>query len=567
MARDGCVKRSEGREVSPLNNLVRLKTVVLQWIRSTASTISHETVIKDITHEIDISGTYAFALILANLIALAGLITNSAPVVIGAMLISPFMGPILSFGFAFVTGEKTIWRKSVVKIVGSVLITIAVAALASAASPLKEVTTEIISRTRPNLYDLVIAFLAGLAGSAALCTKRNYLTIVPGVAIATAVIPPLSVAGFGAGTGNFAIFAGGFFLFFTNFVAIILASCIVFIVYGFHPSMVSEMDVAQLRKRFAFLAFVLIVISIPLVYTLHASLTEVKLRNDISLQLQRQFNREKQSHLTSFEYRKKDGEVQVNAVVNAVEYLHEADIATAEKDLSGSVGKRVRLNVEQVKVQPGGLRADTAKAPAPAIAPRRPSREILQASRENAVAVIRQSAEKAEKIMFPSSIADFVVGFHDKTFTVSILMKIRRDTPVSDEERLWLKRLLSAELNLPVELSVETTPFVPMLVFERGKTALSDEMRTLLGNIRGVYQNDPTLRCMIEAFPERGLSLRKRRALSVQRIEAVEKVLMTECSVPRENIDKKISSRSLGMPALKVTVMTHQGGGEQAPPR
>jgi uncharacterized hydrophobic protein (TIGR00271 family) len=547
--------------------LVRLKDAALQWLRLTASTINHETIIKDITHEIDISGTYVFALILANLIALAGLITNSAPVVIGAMLISPFMGPILGFGFAFVTGEKTIWRKSVVKIAGSVVITIAVATLGSAVSPLKEVTTEIISRTRPNLYDLVIAFLAGLAGSAALCTKRNYLTIVPGVAIATAVIPPLSVAGFGAGTGNFAIFAGGFFLFFTNFVAIVLATCIVFFVYGFHPRMVTEMDVAQLRKRFAFFAFVLAVISIPLVYTLHASLAEVKLRNVISLQLQRGFNREKQSHLTSFDYRKKDGEVEVNAVVNAVEYLHEADIATAEKGLSDSVGNRVRLNVEQVKVQPGGLRAETVKAPAPAIAPRRPSREILQASRENAIAVIRQSAEKAEKIMFPSSIADFVVGFHDKTFTVSILMKIRRDTPISDEERLWLKRLLSAELNLPVELSIETTPFVPMLVFERGKTALSDEMRTLLGNLREVYRGDPMLQCMIEAFPERGLPPRKRRALAVQRIESVEKALMTECSVPRDNISKKISSRSRSMPTVKVTVMTPQQGGEQGSTR
>jgi uncharacterized hydrophobic protein (TIGR00271 family) len=543
--------------VSPLDILVRFKAAALRWLRLTASTINHETIIKDITHEIDISGTYVFDLILANLIALAGLITNSAPVIIGAMLISPFMGPILSFGFAFVTGEKTIWQKSVVKIAGSVVITIAVAMFASAVSPLKEVTTEIISRTRPNLYDLVIAFLAGLAGSAALCTKRNYLTIVPGVAIATAVIPPLSVSGFGAGIGNIAIFAGGFFLFFTNFVAIVLASCIVFFVYGFHPRMVTEMDVSQLRKRFAFLAFVLAVISIPLVYTLHASLTEVKLRNAISFQLQREFNREKQSHLTSFDYRKKSGEVEVNAVVNAVEYLREADIATAEKELSDSIGKRVRLNLEQVKVQPGGLRADTVKAPAPTIAPRRPSREILQTSRENVVAVIRQSMEKAEKIISPSSIADFVVGFHDKTFIISILMKIRRDTPISDEERLWLKRLFSAELNLPVELSIETLPFVPILVFDRGKTGLSDEMRTLLENIREAYQRDPTLQCVIEAFPERGLPLQQRRALSVQRIEAVEKVITTECAVPSSNIKKKISSRSRSLPEVKVTVITH----------
>ena len=218
-----------------------------RWLQKTAAQINHEAVIKDIAQEIDISAGYFLTLTLANLIALSGLITNSAPVIIGAMLISPLMGPILSFGFAFITGDKQIWRRSVKKITVSVALTLVVAALASAFSPLKEITQEIISRTRPNLYDLVIAFLAGSAGAAALCTKRNYLTIVPGVAIATAVIPPLSVAGFGIGIGSMNIFMGGFFLFFTNFVAIIIATGIVFYIYGFRPRMITEMDVSQLR--------------------------------------------------------------------------------------------------------------------------------------------------------------------------------------------------------------------------------------------------------------------------------------------------------------------------------
>ena len=544
--------------------LRRLEDAARKKLRKIASTINHEAVIKDIYQETEISPGYFLTLTLANLIALSGLITNSAPVIIGAMLISPLMGPILSIGFAFNTGARTIWRKSVKKIVVSVALTIGVAAAAAFLSPLKEITPEILSRTRPNLYDLIIAFLAGSAGAAALCTKKNYLTVVPGVAIATAVIPPLSVAGFGIGVVNANLFLGGFLLFFTNFVAIIIATAVVFFVYGFRPKMITETDLTRLRLRMAYLGTVLLLISIPLIYTLHTSILAVRLRSGLSEVLKQNFDREKNSRLTAFDYAKKpDGTVAVNAVINVVDYLSEDDITKAEQDIDRTVDPKARLSVEQVKVQPGGLRPLAIKSPVPVIAPIRPPQEVLKASRESAVAVIRQSTSKVEKIISPSSIADFVVGFHDKTFTVSILMKIRRDTPVSDEERLWLKRLLSTELDLPVELSVETTPFVPLLVFEPGKTALSDEMRSLLRDIKDAYQSDPALRCSIEAFPEQGFPLKKQRALSRARIDAVEKVIMTECSVPRENIETSVSTQSRRLPALKVTVITRARGGEQ----
>jgi uncharacterized hydrophobic protein (TIGR00271 family) len=156
-----------------------------------ASRFNHEGVIKDVFLGVEITTGYFFILSLANLIALTGLIVGSAPVIIGAMLISTLMGPILSTGFAFATGNKTIWRRALTKVSLSVALTLAVAALASNFSPLQDITNEIAARTRPNLYDLLIAIFAGLAGAIAICTTKNYLTIVPDVAIATAVIPPL----------------------------------------------------------------------------------------------------------------------------------------------------------------------------------------------------------------------------------------------------------------------------------------------------------------------------------------------------------------------------------------
>jgi uncharacterized hydrophobic protein (TIGR00271 family) len=539
--------------------LRRFDAAVKQRLRRTAEKINHEAVIKDVAQEVDISAGYFLTLTLANLIALSGLITNSAPVIIGAMLISPLMGPILSFGFAFITGDRQIWRRSVKKIAVSVVLTIAVAALASMVSPLREITQEILSRTRPNLYDLVIAFLAGSAGAAALCTKHNYLTIVPGVAIATAVIPPLSVAGFGAGTGNVNILLGGFFLFFTNFVAIIISTSLVFYLYGFRPRAVTGQDVSMLRKRIAFLAFVLVVISIPLVYTLHASVAEIQTRRIVARQLRGGFDREKKSRLSAFDYAKKEDAVDVNAVINTIDYLNEADVVGVEKSLSEALSRTVRLNVEQVKVQPGGLKQVVVQAPAPAIAPPRPPMEIMKASRDSAIAVVRQSSEKVEKVIAPSTIADFSVSFHDKTFTISIAMKIRRDTPVSGEERALLRRMIAAELNLPVELSVETVPFVPVLVFKRGETALSDDMNAALAVVQEAFRKDPSVRCRIEAYPETGLAPERQRALSRKRIAGVSEALKKSGHVPPERIESVVAARARREPIVRVLILPQSG--------
>lgn len=320
------------------------------------SKINPNAVTKDIFSEVEITAGYFFILTVANLIALCGLIMNSSPVIIGAMLVSPLMGPILSYGFAFVTGDNVIWNSSLKKISLSVVLSITVAAAATYLSPLKDVTGEILSRTRPNLYDLIIAFLAGTAGASALCTKKNFLTIVPGVAIATAVIPPLSVAGFGAGIANLKIFYGGFLLFFTNFVAIVLSTCAVFFFYGFKRRMAAEVELSQIKKRFAFLITVLIVISIPLIYTLHTSIAEVRQRTAIRDALQHALEKEKRSHLVTFTYTvDSDGNLKVNALVNTVSYLNDEEMKKAESYLGRTLGKMIVLNVEQVKVQTLGI--------------------------------------------------------------------------------------------------------------------------------------------------------------------------------------------------------------------
>jgi uncharacterized hydrophobic protein (TIGR00271 family) len=305
---------------------------IKKWLARKASKIDHSEVLKDIYLDSSISTSYFLTLTIANWIALSGLITNSAAVIIGAMLISPLMSPILNIGFAFITGDQFVWSKSLKKIAFGVALTLVTAAIATYLSPLKEVTNEILARTRPNLYDLIIALLAGTAGAAALCTKKNYLTIVPGVAIATAVIPPLSVAGFGLGTWNFRIFAGGFFLFFTNFVAIIISTCVVFFLYGFRPSVAGEETMSQIKKRVSVLAIILLLISLPLLYTLHESIVQVRLRGTIGSILKSNLDLEGQSRLSTFGYvHKKDGSLEIDSIVNTVAYMKEDEVAGGGK--------------------------------------------------------------------------------------------------------------------------------------------------------------------------------------------------------------------------------------------
>lgn len=523
----------------------------------TVAKINHASVIKDVFLECDISTGYFLTLIMANLIALSGLITNSAPVIIGAMLISPLMGPILSFGFAFITGTQRIWQMSLRKIAISIAVTLAVAALATFLSPLKELTQEIVSRTQPNLYDLIVAFLAGSVGAAAICTKKNYLTIVPGVAIATAVIPPLSVAGFGLGVGDFSIFMGGFLLFFTNFVAITLATTVVFFFYGFRSRMTAEIDgEGRLKRRFVYLGIILFVISIPLIYTLQVSIREIRLRGEVGKLLRQELDIPKRSRLTTFELAKTgEGELLVNAVLNSVRYLSEEEITKVESALHESLGQSVTLAVEQVKVQPGGLKTQVANPLTTVVVQPRPPSDLIRSAREGVLSAFRETSGRIEKIIAPSTISDFTVGFPVKSPGVVIALRINRDSPFSGEERLMLARMLTVELGQPVELTVETDPFVPPLLFGKGEVELSEAMKGYLKVLSAAYASDPALRLRLESIPESGVISSNQRSLARKRAEAVIGYLGLEGKIPAERIELVVPRKNGREPKVVITVL------------
>ncbi len=167
-------------------------------------------------------------------IATFGLVESSPAVIIGAMLISPLMGPIMATGLALAVGDLYLGIKAVINLLISVTVSIAFSGLLVWLLPFHSATSEIIARTNPNLLDLGIALLSGLAGSVVVCRgEGDGVTALPGVAIAVALMPPLCTMGFGLGSGlNMEIMGGAGLLFLTNLVAIVASAFLVFLLVG-----------------------------------------------------------------------------------------------------------------------------------------------------------------------------------------------------------------------------------------------------------------------------------------------------------------------------------------------
>ena len=181
--------------------------------------------IKQISNGVTFSGTNLWVLIFAIFIASLGLNVNSTAVVIGAMLISPLMGPIIGLGLSVGIDDFDLLKRSVRNYLLSTVISIITATIYFTLTPLSEAQSELLARTSPTLYDVLIAIFGGAAGILALSTKEKG-NVIPGVAIATALMPPLCTAGYGLAVGEISFFLGALYLFFINTVFIALSTFI-----------------------------------------------------------------------------------------------------------------------------------------------------------------------------------------------------------------------------------------------------------------------------------------------------------------------------------------------------
>ena len=224
-----------------------------------ADKASEEEVVDNIRKGVEFKGTNLWVLIFATFVASLGLNVNSTAVINGALLISPLMGPIMGMGLSVGINDFELLKRSLRNFGFMVLASIFTSTLYFFISPLSGAQSELLARTTPTTYDVLIAFFGGLAGIVAQSRKDRTSTVIPGVAIATALMPPLCTAGFGLATLQFKYFIGAFYLFFINTVFIAIATFIV--VRFLHYSKKEFVDKnREMRVRRSILLIVLVTI-------------------------------------------------------------------------------------------------------------------------------------------------------------------------------------------------------------------------------------------------------------------------------------------------------------------
>ena len=194
-------------------DLRNLLSNVRSYFSLAADKEDEQEVVEQVRAAVVFRGPNLWILIFAILIASLGLNVNSTAVIIGAMLVSPLMGPIIGMGLSVGIRDTDLLRRSVKNYAVATLISIVTATIYFLISPLGDAQSELLARTSPTLFDVLIAFCGGAAGVLALTTKSKG-QVIPGVAIATALMPPLCTAGYGLATAQWSYFLGAFYLFF-----------------------------------------------------------------------------------------------------------------------------------------------------------------------------------------------------------------------------------------------------------------------------------------------------------------------------------------------------------------
>ena len=264
-----------------------------------------------ILKDIPFRGHNAWILIFSIIVASVGLNVGSTAVVIGAMLISPLMGPIVGLGFSVAINDLDTLKRSLVNLGVMIVLSVMTATLYFWLSPLTEPTDELMSRTSPTILDVLVAIFGGLALIIAKTKKGTISTVIMGVAIATALMPPLCTAGYGLAVWDLKIFGGALYLFTINTIFISLSTFLVSKVLRF--PMVKYANSLR-RKRISQLATIIaIVVMLPSIYLFYVLWEESSFRKSAKIFVQEELEPYKESYLQKnsilFEYNREDNSI------------------------------------------------------------------------------------------------------------------------------------------------------------------------------------------------------------------------------------------------------------------
>jgi uncharacterized hydrophobic protein (TIGR00271 family) len=310
-----------------------------------------------IVEDAKVTPYYYIMVILSCTIATYGLLINSTAVIIGAMLIAPLMNPVIGGALAVSEGNNSFLKTSFKAEIIGVILAVVFSILLTLIIPEKVITDEILARTKPNLLDLIIALASGAAGAYAIC-YRPESAILPGVAISTALMPPLCVIGIGISYQEFSIVFGAVLLFLANIIAINFSSIMVFNIFGFNQFYSLGKEKKSLFKNHyfslnAFYSFILLgLISVPLVIFMYQSFQDNSLKNLVRSTIQEELNNIAQkTQIVSLDTSKTEEAYIVNTVLRSTNILTNDDLRQLENILEYKLTMPVRVNADVVLVQ------------------------------------------------------------------------------------------------------------------------------------------------------------------------------------------------------------------------
>ncbi len=524
-------------------------------------------------------------------IATVGLVLNSPAVIIGAMLISPLMGSILGNGLALAAGDVILAARATLKLGLSCLVAIFFAVLLVSLLPFKEMTPEILARTKPNILDLVVALFSGAVGSVAICKKPiGVATSIPGVAIAVALMPPLCVVGYGFGIAlsvntinGLGVARGGGLLFFTNLVAITFTAMVVFLalhidsvrtkdairawrkeheesiwvrkILDFFPDSKRLKKIGNLRGRF----FLIIITIVTILFPLSQSFTQ--LRREITLK--RQENKINSAvreiwlkQFASFN----DGEPrsfisQVSTRQRNQQLIIDLHIFTSELYTPGEQNNFVQLLANRLNKPEQLLSLKLIEIPTAtseifsAIPEEEPSEPIFTIG-ELQANFLQQAKSALLNLQFPppAKIINYeLITSPGKPMAIRIIYL--SDRQMDKDAQILIANDIRQRLNYPSAKIIMSRIDARSrsINFEEKSTVLTPESRKILDRIASMLRQQPTLRLQIIANQKQ----QEIENTSTTRVKAIKKYLESKWKIDTKRITQKLGKESPSDAVLK----------------
>lgn len=321
-----------------LNNL--LLTEKLPLFKK-ASEDDFKELFQSLKNSANFSYIFLTLMILSTLVATTGLFANSSPVIIGAMILAPLMSPIISLSMGVIRANDFFIIQSIKTLFIGIFMALFVSSLFTYLIPLHEITNEMQSRLHPNILDLFVAIFSGIAGAYA-SSKEEISKSLAGVAIAVALVPPLSVTGIGIGFGDFEMIYGSFLLFITNLVGITLSAAITFIVLGYSP-------IKKAKKGLFYTAIMLGLITIPLVASFNSVVTQKEYLSKLDEIKSINFE-DKMVYLNIIELENKDDIIRIDLQIISERKITLEEYKKIKEVIDKKLQKNSELNITQKTV-------------------------------------------------------------------------------------------------------------------------------------------------------------------------------------------------------------------------